>query len=82
MASVQSAPAVPQGGASLPLNLTPQIVKEYYAVRFPLALGFDIHIQPYLYLSAMTQCSALFFDAHTNSLIEISADESPGCRRR
>ena len=35
MASVQTAPAMPQGGMSIPANLTQQNIQELYQVRYP-----------------------------------------------
>lgn len=40
MTSVQSAPALPQGGMSLPPNLTQQHVQEVYQVSHTLKADF------------------------------------------
>ena len=68
MASVQSAPGVAPGGMSLPMNLTPQGIKEIYQVRARcLMAGLDVRCAVDVVLMA-------------NRPTEISADEGTGRR--
>lgn len=69
MTSVQSAPALPQGGVSLPPNLTQQHVQEVYQVSH----NFEVPLHLIIKSS---------HNAVTDVYLEVQADERTRCPPR